>query len=195
MKINSITTDNKIVVFQGGTCSGKTSLCRMLTDRGVPKVITCTTRKPKEGEKDNADYFFKKNKEEFLKTDLIEYQEYSGNLYGTSREEIENKLKDNKVVCTIMESAGAKKLKESYPDNIIVISLPITKDYMLANMIKRHETNEEINRRLSNFKKLNEDKPVDFADYILYGNDLEIKWDRVLSIIKEECGIDLKNRR
>lgn len=185
MRIAEITGEKTIIILQGGSGSGKTSVVKYLIELGIPKVVTCTTRKPKVGERDKVDYYFYENKEEFLATDLIEYAEYSGNLYGTGVGEINSKLKEFDTVCTVMEKEGAKKLKEAYPSNVIIISFPIEKETMRLNLEKRNDDEELILERLENAEKLNENVAWDYADYVLTGNNLATKYERVNEILKE----------
>lgn len=187
MKIDNINLKKKIIVIQGGTASGKTTLCKRLQSIGIPKIITCTTRKPKTGEENCKDYYFIPNRDNFLKLDLIEYAEYANNLYGTSKEEIENKLKKHNIVCTVMEKQGAKKLKDAYPENVVIVSLPIAKEVMLENMVKRHDRNSEMDIRLKNAELLKEDIAFEFADYIIEGNDIDKKYITLINIIDKEC--------
>lgn len=185
MKIAEMTDKKTIIILQGGSGSGKSSVTRYLTELGIPKVVTCTTRKPKVGEKDKVDYYFYESKEELLATELIECAEYSGNWYGTGVEEINSKLREFNTICTVMEKEGAKKLKEAYPSNVIIISFPIEKEIMKANLEKRQDNKKLIDERLVNADKLHEDVAWDYADYVLTGNNLENKYERVNEILKE----------
>lgn len=184
MILNEMTEDKRIYVLQGGTASGKTTLCKRLANIGIPKVTTCTTRKPKEGERDKVDYYFIEDEVKFHKLDLLEFQSYAGNLYGTWKPGIEDALKAYDCICIILEEKGARSLKEAYPDNVVVINLPISEESMLENMIKRHDNNVTIEERKNNWRELKENLPSSFADFVLKGNDIEEKWNKLLNIVK-----------
>lgn len=180
MKITAMNSDKFIIILQGGSGSGKTSIANYLEDLGIPKVVTCTTRRPKTGEKHGKDYYFFDQREHFLAEELLEYSEYSGQLYGTGVNEINDKLANFDTICMVLEKEGAKKLKESFPNNVIIISLPITEYDMVQHLAKRGDTGEIIAKRLENSRRLQEAIPWEYADYILAGTDLEkkLKWTR-----------------
>lgn len=66
----------------------KTTVGNILLANNIPKIITHTTRDERISELDGKDYWFV-SREEFAKTPMIESDTYAGNLYGTSRKEIE----------------------------------------------------------------------------------------------------------
>ena len=72
------------IVFSGPSGAGKGTLTEMfLKDNNFKKFTTCTTRKPREGEKNGFDYYFY-DKETFLLDSLqIEYfeNEYSYEMF------------------------------------------------------------------------------------------------------------------
>lgn len=173
-----------ILILQGGSGSGKSSLTKWLVSLGVARVITCTTRKPKSQEQDGIDYHFFNSKEELLRHDLIECAPYSGNWYGTRKQDLAEALSKSNVICTVMEEQGARYLKENYTDHVTVISLPIDEETMKANMIKRNDTNEFIEERLHNAKELHEDKEISCADLVVTGNDLESKKEIIYNSIR-----------
>lgn len=49
---------NNTIVILGMMCSGKTTLAKELEKRGYNRIVTYTTRKPREGEVDGIDYHF-----------------------------------------------------------------------------------------------------------------------------------------
>ena len=167
--------DKKIIILQGGSGSGKSTLAEHLKTLGIPRVITCTTREPRAGELDCRDYYFFKDKKAFLANDLLEYAEYSGELYGTLKSEVDRLLATNKAICLILEQKGAKKLREIYPNNVIVISFPISCEDLQHNLIKRGDTSDFIKTRVNTAKFLKEDKALSFADYVIIGNNIESK--------------------
>ena len=49
-----------IIVLVGPSGSGKTSIGDVLTTHDIPRLTTTTTRKPRTGEVDGVDYYFRK---------------------------------------------------------------------------------------------------------------------------------------
>lgn len=123
---------NKIIILAGTTASGKTTIQKELSKNGFHKVITSTTREPREkdNEKHGVDYFFY-SIEEFKKMikeeKFVEYEKFGSNFYGTPWESLKNK---ETTPCLIVEPKGAKNLKEILKKNnfdvtVIWVDCPI----------------------------------------------------------------------
>lgn len=181
IKLNNIKPETLIIILQGGSGSGKTLLAKMLHERlGIPKAITCTTREPKQGEQEGIDYYFI-NIADFHEEDFLEYARYAGNLYGTKADVLENPLKEHKVITVILEEDGARKFKSAYPDNTLLVSLPISIVTMEENLMKREDPS--MHTRLETAHVRNESKPLDIADLVLTENDLEDKFNKLKEVI------------
>lgn len=194
IKIDNMTKNKIVVVLQGGSGSGKTSVIKRLQLKGYCKVTTDTTRKPKDNEVDGIDYNFRALEEFNANVQqglMLETASYAGNLYGTSKLAMENALKDNDIVLIILETQGAKLLKESYPNNVVIISFPISEGNMKRNLRARKDMDSDITKRLQNAKDLRESEAPDIADYVISGNNLSSKVNGVICIITAEA---LRNR-
>lgn len=81
-------------------------------------AVSCTTRIPRPGEVDGHAYHFV-SREKFeadIHNDMfLEWAEYSGNLYGTPREEIVKPLREGKVVVREVELQGVLAIREQIP--------------------------------------------------------------------------------
>ena len=81
----------KLVVYTGYSGVGKGTIMKRLRelDDSVRLSVSCTTRNPREGERDGVEYFFV-TKDEFQKLisedGFLEYAEYCDNYYGTPAE-------------------------------------------------------------------------------------------------------------
>lgn len=78
-----------LVVIVGPTCSGKTTLAeRFVAEKGYGKIVTTTTRDPREGEVDGVDYHFV-SEEQFKAGieagDFLEHATFGDNLYGITK--------------------------------------------------------------------------------------------------------------
>lgn len=189
VEIKSMSPNKKIIILQGGSGSGKTETVRFLESKGIPKIITHTTRKPKAGEVDKKDYYFVTG-DEFKDIDMVESAEYSGNIYGTSRWELETKLQKYDTVCTVMESQGALRFKDEYPDSTIIIFYPISKENMRTNLSKRGDSEELIAERLATAEKIQENSQCPYADYVINSNDLQFKLKSVMRALRD-AGINI----
>ena len=102
---------NNLFIITAPSGAGKTTLIKRAIEHAkeinekVYLAVSHTTRKPRAGEEDGKDYLFI-NEDEFknniAQDEYLEYALVHGNLYGTPKSEIENKLKDgNKVLLEI----------------------------------------------------------------------------------------------
>lgn len=84
--------------------------------------VSATTRKPRPGEVDGKDYFFK-SREDFeemiANKKLLEYAEYVGNYYGTPLDYVQETLDKGKDVFLEIEVQGALQVREAMPDGVL----------------------------------------------------------------------------
>ena len=128
-----------LVVVSGFSGSGKGTVMKRLMEKydNYALSVSVTTRNPRPGEKDGEAYFFR-TKEEFeqliLEDGLIEYAQYVENYYGTPRKYVEEQLSAGKDVILEIEIQGAMKIREKFPDTLLVESRGMDKyDYLLIN--------------------------------------------------------------
>jgi guanylate kinase len=106
-----------LLVVSAPSGGGKTTVCdRILAT--VPnsiRAITCTTRDPREGEKDGVDYYFL-DAADFLKRvqagNFLEHATVYGNSYGTLKSEVLNKLRQGRDVLLSIDVQGAASIRE-----------------------------------------------------------------------------------
>jgi len=108
----------------GASASGKTEIAKILIrDHGFQKLVTYTTREPRQGEKDGVDYHFLSMRaflEKRARAEFVETTEYNGNLYGTSF----NDVRHDRVV--IVEPKGANALYEKLADRMVIAAAMIS---------------------------------------------------------------------
>jgi len=92
----------------------------------VPELaysVSATTRDPRQGEEDGIDYVFLP-REEFERWieegRFLEWAEYSGNLYGTPEQKVEELLDAGKSVILEIELQGARQIRTKRPDAVMV---------------------------------------------------------------------------
>lgn len=81
-------------------------------------AVSCTTRIPRPGEVEGHVYHFIPREEfqaDIHKDMFLEWAEYSGNLYGTPREELVKPLREGKVVVREVELQGVLAIREQIP--------------------------------------------------------------------------------
>ena len=114
-----------LIVVSGPSAAGKSTLIRAARE-AIPELaysVSATTRDPREGEVDGRDYVFL-SREEFEKWieegRFLEWAEYSGNLYGTPEERVEEFLENGRSVILEIELQGARQVRQGRPDAVMV---------------------------------------------------------------------------
>ena len=106
-----------LYLVSGPSGSGKTTLCRRLSNEGEASyAISCTTRKPRDGEENGKDYFFLSTPEfqhKIASGELLEHAEVHGNFYGTLLSEVLNKLEAGVDVVMDIDVQGAALVRQS----------------------------------------------------------------------------------
>jgi guanylate kinase len=128
----------KLLVLSGPGGVGKSTIAKALRSTNSFWVsISATTRVARHNEVDGSDYYFYSN-EEFdsaVKSALfLEWAEFAGNRYGTPRKPVEDALRDGKNVLLEIEIAGAKQVKESAPEAILVFLQPPSWEELVSRL-------------------------------------------------------------
>ena len=102
-----------LVIISGFSGAGKGTVTKALSRKILLSLsISATTRKPREGEVNGRDYFFKTREEfeEMIRQDaLYEYAQYVSNYYGTPKAYVQEQLDAGKDVILEIEVQGALK--------------------------------------------------------------------------------------
>jgi guanylate kinase len=141
-------------VITGPSGSGKTTVVEKLLERlpSAARLVTTTTRAPREGEQDGVDYHFL-SREEFIdrreRGEFLEWAETYGNLYGSSKIELEKLRASRDVVFAIVDTKGATAYREFVPDAVLVMLVaPI--EQLKARLLRRKQVSDaELARRMA----------------------------------------------
>ena len=115
----------RLIVVSGPSGAGKDTLIgeALGTIPELALIASATTRSPREGEVDGRDHVFlsREEFERWIQGDrLLEWAEYSGNLYGTPKQSVEELLEKGRSVILRIELQGARQIKERRPDAVMV---------------------------------------------------------------------------
>ena len=145
-----------LTIISGFSGAGKGTVVKEILstyEESYSLSISATTRKPREGEVDGVHYFFM-DKEGFERkiseNQFLEYAQYVENYYGTPKDFVFNKLDQGISVILEIEMQGALKVKEQYPETVLIFITPPTAEELESRLRGRGtETEEVIASRLS----------------------------------------------
>ena len=186
-----------LAVVSGFSGAGKGTLMKALLSEHADQYalsISATTRGPREGEVDGREYFFKTKDqfEQMIAEDaLIEHACYVGNYYGTPKSYVMEQLEAGKNVILEIEIQGARKIKEQYPDAVLLFVTTNDAQTLKDRLTGRGTESEEVirNRLL---RAAQEAEGIEEYDYLVVNDDLDTCVNEVHGIITSE---HLKMRR
>ena len=179
-----------LVVVSGPSGAGKGTICKnfMELNKEMLLSISSTTRNPRENEIDGVNYNFitKQDFEDLIGTDsLLEYVHVFGNYYGTPKKWVLECIEKGKDGLLEIEIVGAMKVKEKYPDAILVFVLPPSLKELKNRIITRGtETIEQIENRMA--RAMQEIKTIEKYDYFIFNDNLTRAVDDLEAIISAE---------
>lgn len=194
---NILKSNNKgsLIVLSGPSGSGKDSICERLKEYNDNfwVSVSYTTRKPRKGEEDGINYYFK-TKDEFEKLieedEFLEYAEYNNDYYGTPKSKINDYLNKGIDVILVIEVQGALKIKHIMPEATFIFIMPPTmKDLVLRLKKRGTETDDKILMRFKKaYQEINE---LTKYNYIVVNDELDKATKKVNSIIEaQKCMVD-----
>ncbi len=188
----------KIFVISAPSGTGKTTIQRLLLKAmpSLKSVITCTTRKPRNGEKNGVDYKFltEKDFEEKIKNgEFLEYANVYGNFYGTPKKEVIEKLSKGENVLLVIDTQGGMNVKRIFPDAVLIGILPPSIKEQEKRLRKRGDVSEEeIRKRLEAAK--NERKTLlKYYNYRVINKEIGKTVEKIRKIVEKHLKRGLKN--
>lgn len=190
----------KLVVISGFSGAGKGTLMKALMKEygdSYALSVSATTRNPRPGEMDGVDYFFvtKDKFEQMIAEDaLIEYAQYVGNYYGTPKEYVHQQLDLGKNVILEIEIQGALKIKEKFPDTVLMFVTAPNANELKNRLVGRGtETPEVIAARLS--RACEESMGMEKYDYLVINDTIENGISLIDRLICDERSGNKENNR
>ena len=177
---------NLFIIAAPSGC-GKTSLVDALLKKSsnICVSVSHTTRKPRPEEVNGTNYHFISVDEfqEMIKDNkFVEFAEVFENLYGSSRQLIEDNLNNNIDVILEIDWQGARQVKINMPKAISIFVLPPSKEALLERLKNRAQDDElTINKRMSDAE--NQMRHFNEFDYLIINNDFNEALSDLESII------------
>jgi len=175
-----------IFVLSAPSGTGKSTLIRRLLGEldSLAFSVSYTTRPPRTGEIDGRDYFFTDNATfdtMIAQGGFVEWVQVYQHRYGTGRAWIQDKINSGQDVLLDLETAGAMRVKEMFPNAILIFLMPPSAQ-VLADRLKGRgvDTEEQISIRLQYAK--HEMERWNNYNYLVLNDNLETAYKGFKSI-------------
>lgn len=185
-------TNNKglLIILSAPSGCGKDTVFKAIKDlrNDVVESISATTRKPRDGEMEGVNYYFKSESDFQLMVvndELLEYARYNNCYYGTPVSEVEKAINDGKICFLIIDVQGAQSILKVRPDAISIFLLPPSLDVLEKRLINRSTNDSE---DVKNRMKIAQ-REIDMAPlykYIVVNDDLNECVNKINDIINKE---------
>lgn len=148
-----------IVVLSGPSGVGKDTVLDawIAADPRVSRVVTYTTRPPRDGEKDGEDYNFVDLETFKMLQDHGQFWEHKvvhGHMYASPKKETLEIVADGRIPVLKIDVQGAAEVVRQYPNVLSVFILPPSFEELERRIRGRGTENEEdIERRLHNARE------------------------------------------
>ena len=195
MNILKQKTRGSLIIVSGPSGSGKgTVISEYLKNHDNAWLsISCTSRKVRPGDIENETYYFL-TEEEFLKKidndELLEYNYYNGNYYGTPKEHIEEKLINGIDVILEIDVNGANNIKKLIPEAICIFIMPPSMKELKKRLVNRKTESKEkiLDRFKTAYQEINKVKDY---NYVVINDEIENAVKKIDAIlISEKCRVD-----
>ncbi|MCH6268933.1 MULTISPECIES: guanylate kinase [Neobacillus] len=180
-----------LIVLSGPSGVGKGTVRKEIfsqPDTAFEYSISVTTRKPRAGEVDGVDYFFR-TREEFEEMirhgKLLEYAEFVGNYYGTPVDYVRQTLDEGKDVFLEIEVKGARQVREKFPEGLFIFLMPPSLSELKNRIVTRGTETEDIihNRMLTAREEI---EMMELYDYVVENDQVELACERIKAIVVAE---------
>ncbi len=175
----------RLVVVSGPSGVGKGTVIQALSHHvSFHLSVSATTREKRPGEVDGEDYHFV-TRDEFeawvAGGRMLEWAEYAGNLYGTPRQPVVEKLQAGHDVILEIEVQGARQVREAMADAVLVFILPPSIDELADRLRGRGDT-ANVAERLETAKR--ELQSVAIFDHTVVNDEVDRAADELRSILR-----------
>lgn len=168
-----------LIILSGPSGVGKTTVAkRLVQDKTLPLCLSlsATTREIRAGEINGKDYDFLTRQEfeaKIKQGDFLEWAEVHGNLYGTQKHRVEEKLCQGLGVILVIDVQGAAQIRSRYSPVLSIFLRPLSMDDLVHRLRKRDTDSEEvIQQRLE--EAVREMDHMDEYDHVLVCDKVDV---------------------
>lgn len=178
-----------LVVISGPSGAGKGTVYQRVIERtGMKRSVSVTTRKPRPGEVEGINYFFR-SEEEYQQMiaagEFLETAEVYKNYYGTPKAPVYENLDKGSDVLFEVDVHGARSIKKQYPEAVTIFLMTPDFKTLEARLRGRGtESEDSLKTRLGAAKR--ELGKYEMFDYIVFNDTVDRAVDEVIDIIRAE---------
>jgi len=182
------------IVISAPSGTGKTTVSKQLLEE-MPELglsVSLTTRAPRTQERDGQDYFFvsrEEFQEQLSRGSLVEWAEVHGQLYGTPRAFLDDRIRAGKDTVLDIDVQGGASIKKALREALLIFLLPPSLNELEQRLRGRSsDSDRDIAVRLQN--ALKEIEQYVIYDYLVVNDDVKKAAHVIKSIITaEHCRI------
>ncbi len=184
----SLIKDGIVVVLSSPSGAGKTTLVKKIAKKKNFKIsISYTTRKPRTNEVNGEDYFFikeEKFKNLIKNNELLEYAKVFENYYGSSKEQVFEKLNKGENVLFDIDWQGTEQIKNQKLKYKLItfFILPPSKEELFKRLKNRDMKDKNIVQE--RMKQFHEDiEHWENYDFVVINDDIEKCYSEIIKFI------------
>lgn len=180
-----------LLILSSPSGAGKSTLSRMLMqwDPTMRFSVSATTRKPRPGEEDGREYYFRSRaafEAMVSEGQMLEHAEVFGNLYGSPRAPVEAAMQAGTDTVFDIDWQGGQQVAQAMRGDVVSIFIlpPSIAELDRRLRARAQDSDEVIAGRMA--KSRDEISHWAEYDYVLINEDLELTFERLKAILIAE---------
>ena len=177
------------IIVSSPSGGGKTTVVQRLLrrDKTLRRVVTATTRAPRDGEKNGRDYHFwteKQFQDAVKKGQMLEWAKVHAHYYGIPKKSVDGVLKEGRCPVLVIDVQGAKTVSGKYPQAVKIFIVPPSLDVLKKRIAARKDHTQDVALRLRTAKK--ELKEIKNYHYVVLNDKLDRAVADTAAVIRAE---------
>lgn len=137
-----------MIVLSSPSGGGKTTIAQRILrrDKNIVRSVSCTTRKPRPGERNGKDYFFitpARFRSMVSKRAFLEWAKVHQCFYGTPKKWVEEQMGKGKDVLFIIDVQGGRAIKRKEPGALLIFLKPPSFKVLRERLVGRKSESKE----------------------------------------------------